>query len=79
MKAGAPAISGYIQTYENKFEAAIGPFYLNGSAGNNNYHTNGGGKSTWRIYFDASRVSSVYGSSTSITPKSRKILFLMKY
>lgn len=46
-------------------------------------HTNGtatSGQSDWVMtYFNASRVSSVYGRSSTITPLSQQTTFLIRY
>ena len=79
MAAGAPAIVGQLGTYENKFSGGTGALYISGSTGNNNYHTNGGGRSSAYIHFNASRSSSIYGASNTIRPTSKQTTFLIRY
>ena len=72
-----PNIVGKLNLAYLAFESADGRFTASGSSGDH--------IAPWDIYknryanFNASRSSSIYGKSKTVTPLSRKCLFLVKY
>ena len=74
MEAGIPNIAGRIGTVHSR--EWTGPFYPY------TYYsldTSSGGWASGGVDMDASRCSSVYGSSKTVTPKSLKIAFYISY
>ena len=76
MAASAPAITGGYFFYENGFPYFEGCIY--------NRQTGLGSKGSMDSdnpmgYLDASRSSSIYGASDTITPVSYKTMFYVKY
>lgn len=75
--AGMPNIVGKLNLAYLAFESADGCFTASGSSGDH--------ISPWDIYrnryanFDASRSSSIYGNSNTVTPTSLKVIFIIKY
>lgn len=73
--AGLPNITGSTSGARNGGENVTGAFYTTGSVS-----TYGGGRYHMGIVaFDASRSSTIYGKSNTVTPLSKKCLFLIKY
>lgn len=77
MAAGLPNITGSVSNGKSESNVVAGAFYsktgaFNASAAqaNNNGHI---------FYLDASRSSSIYGKSTTVSPLSRKCKYLIKY
>ena len=80
--AGAPAITGFVQRGMTNWEEMV-----SGTMGGSLYcaaplayvgHTT----SDWNrptLHLDASRSSSIYGNSTTITPLSRTALFIIRF
>lgn len=80
--AGAPAITGFVQRGMTNWEEMV-----SGTMGGSLYcgaplmyagHTTG----DWNrptLHLDASRSSSIYGNSTTITPLSRAVMFMIRF
>lgn len=67
--AGLPNITGSVGSSENSLPWANGAFWLDGYAGQNDYHNRGNtGDMRSSINFNASRSSSIYGNSTTVQP-----------
>lgn len=57
--------------------ATLGAFYTSERLNSRGY--NGGINAGYGIRFSASRVSSIYGNSNTVTPLSRRTQFLLRY
>lgn len=72
-----PNIEGGFSSFYGESPHGYGAFY----AGGTGVHKGGLG-SNWSnpgLTFNASRSNSIYGKSNTVTPLSRKCLFLVKY
>lgn len=79
MGASAPNLLGaYSREYADTLTGYSGVFYSAGG-GRIRFQTNTTGTSSNVVGFDASRYSSVYGSSDTITPLSRKTLYMIRF
>ena len=77
--AGLPNISGFTWgTLWRSFANPSGPFSY--AVQNSNGHTgnSGGSFSSYWIYFDASRCSSIYGRSSTVQPPAVTVKYLIK-
>ena len=77
-KAGIPNIFGELGPLDDASKAVVnGPFYY---VNRYSYDASSTGTGNgWRLGFDASRVSSVYGSSNTVQPPAIVMRFLVKY
>ena len=76
VKAGLPNITGGIGWVWSWTGDAWGAFYLSNSANS----PQGSGMNLGRDFnFNASRSSSIYGSSSTVTPSSLKVGFYISY
>lgn len=80
MGAGLPNITGRVYIYVRAWNGE-GAFYTpTGSAAN---AANTGSvtfeNTSQSTYFDASRVSGIYGNSATVTPLSQSTLYILKY
>ena len=75
IEAGLPNITGYFINDSGGFD---GCFYSAGTVNDNTNNTNQGSKDA-KIAIDASRSSTIYGSSTTVTPSSLVAGFYIKY
>ena len=73
--AGLPNITA--QAFTNFWSGASGALYLNKEID----HWGGGadGGVRYEFYFNASRCSSIYGSSSTVTPLSESCKFYIRY
>lgn len=55
----------------------LGAFYISGRLNSRGY--NAGINAGYGIRFSASRVSSIYGNSNTVTPLSRRVRFLIRF
>ena len=77
MSAGLPNITGHFASATGKIYSTDGAFTTNGTVkGQLNGSYNG---SLGKGYLDASRSSSIYGNSDTVTPKSLSTKFFIKY
>ena len=72
-------VAGGIPSWD--YEAPSGAFYPTSSSFVRNPKSGGGAEATYFRpgYFDASRCSSIYGSSTKVQPLSMKVRYIIKY
>lgn len=72
-------VAGGIPSWD--YEAPSGAFYPTSSSFVRNPKSGGGADATYFRpgYFDASRCSSIYGSSTKVQPLSMKVRYIIKY
>ena len=78
--ASAPAITGEFMMggTENTYAYGVGAFYISGIGGN--FSTgHSPGATCPHYYFNASRSSSIYGTSNTICPISKEALFMIRY
>ena len=76
LSAGIPNITGTTQTPDD-IDAISGAFYVIGKHGNNgfgNYLI-----TEYKVGFDASRSSAVYGRSSTVQPNALNMNFIIKY
>lgn len=71
--AGLPNITGYINGCSEENQGIGGAFYANGMASG----SSGGGRDV-NAYFDASRSSSIYGNSNTVTPDNWGLKIILK-
>ena len=76
MEAGLPNITGKVSNLPNYYGSS-GCFYRDG--GTEKYHLSGAEGSSASTYIDASRSSSIYGNSSTVTPLSLSSIFAIKY
>jgi hypothetical protein len=78
--AGLPNISGaHTWITNNANAAAIGCFYPKGNVTVSYYQPGAGTYTAHDLGMDASRLSSIYGASTTVQPKSLTTRFIIKY
>ena len=83
--AGCPNITGTITAKGNSsnevFASATGAMSVGGTTANWGIGQNDGvsGKAYGKVSFDASRSSSIYGSSETITPLSESVIMCISY
>ena len=76
VSAGLPNITG---THTTSTSSAAGAF-TESSSGDLMDRNEGGGVGKWgRVYFDASRSSTIYGNSTTVRPTSLATRYFIKY
>lgn len=74
--AGLPNITGSFGRFYTDAGVFSGAFYSDGSTGTGH---GGANQANSNVYMNASRCSGVYGASSTVTPKSRKCKYFIKY
>lgn len=79
--AGLPNITGGWNNVgvEPGYNSSSGAFYHNNISGTFFYHASGRGGNIGGFYFNASRSSSIYGSSSTVQPPSQIVHVCIKY
>ena len=77
IKAGIPNITGYISGDDYKMAQIGGAFYYSGTASGTHNETVSGSFNV--VHFNASRSSSIYGSSTTVQPPARTVQVCIRY
>ena len=77
MSAGLPNITGHFASATGKIYSTDGAFTTDDTVKGQKSGSNNG--SLDRGYLDASRSSSIYGSSSTVTPLSLSATFVIKY
>ena len=77
MNAGLPNIAAFGEFGDGlEITHYSGAFY---QAGPGSHATAAGNGKPYNLGFDASRCSTIYGRSTTVTPASQSVLWCMKY
>ena len=81
IEAGLPNITGDLEgnAFNTIMGAANSAIYTDASFTQNHRETNGNAPSCKALHFDASRSSSIYGSSNNVIPRSQSALWCVKY
>lgn len=79
IEAGLPNITGSFYLQEELAIGATGAFWISSNPGNNTSYRNKGPGGSPTFSFSASRISDIYGNSTTVQPPSQTIQVCIKY
>lgn len=77
VEAGLPNITGTVKTQGIGGQENSGALWSDGNTAQNAYATGADARATQKVFFDASRCSSVYGASDTVQPKAVKVCYYM--